>query len=59
MGHMKTWWLFGYEWWGKLRPAEMITQKGVRYVPLLWGLWLRRSRQSRQSRQDKKKEKKT
>ncbi len=49
MGHMKTWWLFGFEWWGGLRPAEMTTKKGMRYVPLFWGLWLR---------QVKKKEKK-
>ncbi len=41
MGHMKTWWVFGFERWGGLRPTEMITKKGVRYVPLFWGLWLR------------------
>ncbi len=41
MGHMKTWWIFGFEWWGGLRPAEMTTGKGKRYIPLLLGLWLR------------------
>jgi len=41
MGHMKAWWILGFEWWGKLRPAEMITAGGRRFVPLFWGLWLR------------------
>jgi hypothetical protein len=42
MGNMKTWWIFGFERWGDLRPAEMTTAKGVRYIPLFRGLWLRR-----------------
>jgi hypothetical protein len=42
MGNMKFFWLFGFEWWGGLRPAEMTTAKGVTYVPLFWGLWVKR-----------------
>ena len=43
MGRMKILWrLFGFEWWGGLRPAEMTTPNGWRFVPLLWGLWIRR-----------------
>jgi hypothetical protein len=42
MGNMKFWWIFGFEWWGGLMPAEMTTAKGVRYVPLILGLWLKR-----------------
>jgi hypothetical protein len=41
MGHMRTWWIFGFEWWGCMRPAQMTT-KGTRYTPLFLGLWLRR-----------------
>ena len=40
MGFMKTWWIFGFERCGKLRPAEMETADGIRYVPLCYGLWL-------------------
>ena len=39
---MKFFWIFGFEWWGDLRPAEMRTSKGDRYVPLFFGIWLRR-----------------
>ena len=45
MGNMKFWWIFGFEWWGGLMPAEMTTAKGVRYVPLALGLWLKRPTQ--------------
>jgi hypothetical protein len=45
MGNMKTWWIFGFEYWGSLRPAEMTTAKGVRYIPLFLGLWLRHRKQ--------------
>jgi len=38
---MKTY-FFGFEWWGSLRPAEMTTPQGVRYVPVLFGVWLRK-----------------
>lgn len=41
MGNIRTWWVFGFEWWGSLRPAEMITTDDRRYIPLFWGLWLR------------------
>jgi hypothetical protein len=42
MGNMKFFWLFGFEWWGSLRPAEMTTAKGVTYAPLFLGLWVKR-----------------
>jgi hypothetical protein len=41
MGHMRTWFIFGYEPWGKLRPAYMITKTGIKYIPLAFGLWIR------------------
>ena len=42
MGRMKTFGLlFGFEWWGRLRPAEMTTPDGQRLVPLFLGLWIR------------------
>ncbi len=44
MGHMNTWWIFGFEWWGGLKPTEMTTGKGVRYFPLFLGLWIKRSK---------------
>jgi hypothetical protein len=42
MGHMRTFWIFGFEWWGCMRPAQMTTADGRRFVPLFWGLWIRR-----------------
>lgn len=42
MGNMKFWWIFGFEWWGSLRPAEMKTARGDCYIPLFLGIWLRR-----------------
>lgn len=42
MGNMKFFGVFGFEWWGGLRPAEMTTAKGVTYIPLFWGLWVKR-----------------
>ncbi len=39
MGNMKTWWIFGYEPWGNLRPASMTTKDGRKYIPLFWGIW--------------------
>lgn len=39
MGHMRTWWIFGFERWGGLRPAMMMTKDGVKFVPLFLGLW--------------------
>ena len=41
MGHMKTWWIFGFERWGGLRPAEMTTATGTRYIPFILGLWIK------------------
>lgn len=40
MGHMKTWWIFGFEWWGDLRPAEMSTSDGRVFQPWILGLWI-------------------
>jgi hypothetical protein len=43
MGHMRTFLggRLGFEWWGAMRPAEMTTAAGVRYIPILLGLWRR------------------
>jgi hypothetical protein len=41
MGHMKTWWVFGFEWWGTMKPAGMTTAEGITYIPLFCGLWIR------------------
>ena len=41
MDHMRTWWIFGYEPWGWMRPAKMTRIDGAVYKPLLLGLWLR------------------
>lgn len=41
MGHMRTWWIFGFERWGGLRPAAMRKANGKKFVPLFWGLWVR------------------
>jgi hypothetical protein len=41
MGNMKTWWIFGCEWWGDLRPAKMWTKDGRCFVPVVLGLWIR------------------
>jgi len=42
MDNMKRFWIFGFERWGRLRPAEMTTADGVRLVPLALGVWIRR-----------------
>ena len=31
----------GYEWWGMMKPASMITASGDCYTPLLLGLWIK------------------
>ena len=41
MGHMKTWWIFGFEPWFGMHPASMTTAKGDKFIPLFWGLWIR------------------
>jgi hypothetical protein len=41
MGNMKTWWIFGFEPWGGLRPAKMWTAGGRCFRPVMWGLWIR------------------
>ena len=40
---MYFWWFFAFQWWGGLRPAEMTTPDGRRYVPLALGVWVRRA----------------
>ncbi len=40
MGHMKTWWIFGFERWGGLRPEKMWTKDGRCFRPLILGLWV-------------------
>jgi hypothetical protein len=44
MGNFKSWWIFGFERWGGLRPASVTTKKGVVFIPLFWGLWLRKAK---------------
>ena len=41
MKPMKTWWLFGFLRWGKLRPERMWQSNGRCYKPLDFGMWLR------------------
>ena len=41
MGHMRTWWIFGYEWWYGLKPMNMRTKEGIKYIPLFLGIWIR------------------
>jgi hypothetical protein len=40
MGHMKFWWIFGYEQWGDVKPFQM-TKNSIVYKPLFLGLWIR------------------
>jgi hypothetical protein len=40
MGRMKTWWIFGFEWWGNVKPFQM-TKNNIVYKPLFLGLWFR------------------
>ena len=42
MGNLKTWWILGFERWGSLKPAEMMSGDGVKYMPLFAGIWLRK-----------------
>lgn len=41
MGHMKYWFIFGFEWWGAIRPASMKRKDGAVYKPLFLGLWIK------------------
>lgn len=41
MGHMRRWWIFGFEWWGRFRPAIMWTASGEALHPLVLGVWIR------------------
>lgn len=40
MGNMKIFWIFGFERWGSLRPAQMM-KNGHVFIPLVLGLWIR------------------
>jgi hypothetical protein len=41
MGNMKTWLIFGFRWWGGLRPSKKWKVTGECYKPLVFGLWIR------------------
>jgi hypothetical protein len=41
MGNMKTWFIFGFEKWGGLKPAYCIDNKGNKLKPLFWGIWIK------------------
>lgn len=45
MGHMKYWWIFGFEWWGTMKPESMLRRIGeneyIEYRTLFLGLWVR------------------
>lgn len=47
---MLTWWIFGFQWWGAMRPACMWTKAGKYYEPLEFGLWIRVPSQDRRMR---------
>ena len=34
-------WLFAYEWWGRLQPESKIDPKGRKWKSLFWGVWVR------------------
>lgn len=36
---MKFWWIFGFQWWGNMRPAAMVTKEGKMYIPWFLGIW--------------------
>lgn len=39
MGNMKTWWIFGFEWWGGCKPFRMMKGNKV-FKPIILGLWI-------------------
>lgn len=45
MGKMRTWWIFGFEWWGKYKPASMTkpdkNNEMICYKPLIFGVWIK------------------
>ena len=41
MGHMKYWWIFGFEWWGAMRPDTMQRKNGDVYKSLFLGIWVK------------------
>jgi len=41
MGNFKTFWIFGFEWWGGLRPEKMWDRRGRCFRPLFGGIWIR------------------
>jgi hypothetical protein len=41
MSKMKTWWLFGFQRWGGLRPVAMWFPDGRCFRPLFLGVWIR------------------
>lgn len=43
MGNMKRWFIFGFEWWGGLRPSEMTTADGKKLIPLILGIWIQKT----------------
>jgi hypothetical protein len=43
MKPMKTWWIFGFQRWGKLRPERTWRPNGKCYKSLAFGVWLRDS----------------
>lgn len=41
MGNMKTWFIFGYEKWGGLKPSYCLSPDGKCLKPLFFGLWIK------------------
>jgi hypothetical protein len=41
MGNLKTWFIFGYEKWGNLKPAYVCRDDGKCLKPLFFGVWIR------------------
>lgn len=41
MGNMKTFFVFGFERWGGLRPAKAWNKNGRCFVPVFLGVWIR------------------
>ena len=40
MGNMKTFWIFGYMYWGKSRPGKCWDKRGRCWIPIVRGLWV-------------------
>lgn len=41
MGNFKSFWVFGFERWGKLKPDNVTINGKTRFIPLCFGLWIR------------------